>query len=232
MSKNKIIGFIVLSCIALVSLIYSVRPALVHSALWHSKRTVKAVFIHEIKKMNIPLISQTRNLNCESATAAMILKYYGKESNLDVIQKMLPLNGNPHKGFRGDVDGPIWGFDNYGVYAEPIAKVMTELGIPSKAYTNITTDFLKKKILEGKPSIIWINIANPHPVTKFVDIDDEKVKLITGEHVAVVTGYENGIWILNDPWWTNAKDGTRVGQTLYVEDLNSLMWDDFDHMAV
>jgi uncharacterized protein YvpB len=109
---------------------------------------------------------------------------------------------------------------------------MTDFGVPSKAYANITEDFLKQKILSGKPAIIWVNIANPHPVTRYVEISGEKVKLISGEHVAVVTGYENGTWILNDPWRTTGKDGKPQAATIKVDDLNSIMWDKFDHMAV
>jgi uncharacterized protein YvpB len=188
--------------------------------------------MHEVIKMNIPLLSQTKNLNCEAATAAMILQYYKKDKSIDDVQNALPLNDNPNKGFRGDVDGSIWGFDDYGVYAAPIAKAMTNFGLPSKAYTNISADFLKQKVLSGKPAIIWVNISDPHPVEKTENINGENVKLISGEHVAVVTGYENGTWLLNDPWNTTAEDGTRVGKQIKVDNLDSIHWNDFNHMAV
>jgi len=226
-----IIGVGVIGLILTFAALYIRRPTLVHSIFWHSEKAVQAVYMHNIKKMDIPLISQTKNLNCEAATAAMVLRYYGKQSDIDIIQNSLPLDPNPNKGFRGNVDGNIWGFDDYGVYAAPIANVMTKFGLPSTAYTNISTDFLKQKILAGKPAIIWVDISNPYPQTRVENIHGEKITLVSGEHVAVVTGYENGTWILNDPWRTT-KDGVRTGQVLYVDDLDSIHWNDFNHMAV
>ena len=212
--------------------VYFVRPNYFHSAAWRFKKTTQAIYLHEIKKMDIDLISQTKNLNCEATAVAMILKYFGKENSIDAIQAALPLNENPNKGFRGNVDGPVWGFQDYGVYAKPIADIMTQFGLPTKAYSNISSDFLKQKVLSGKPAIIWVNVSNPRSKTKIVDINGEKVKLISGEHVVVVTGYENGTWYLNDPWITTLKDGTRVGKKIKVDNLDDIMWDDFDHMAV
>ncbi len=232
MKNAKIIAIAVLILLIVGLITYQAKPYYFHSAIWHTKKIVQSVFFHDVKKMDIPLISQTKNLNCEATTAAMILQYYGRKSDIDSIQNSLPLDENPHKGFRGNVDGPIWGFDDYGVYAEPIAQVMTKFGVPAKAYTNISADFLKQKILAGKPAIIWVNISDPHPETKVLNINGEKVKLISGEHVAVVTGYDNGTWILNDPWKTTLEDGRAQGQTIFVDDLDSIMWDDFDHMAV
>lgn len=232
MRNRKLITGLALTLFLIALGAYVLKPYYFHRAGWHVKKAVQAVYLHEVNKMDIPLISQTKNLNCESATVAMILRYYQKESDIDAIQASLPLDPNPYKGFRGNVDGPIWGFDDYGVYAEPIAEVLTKFGVPAKAYKNISEDFLKQKVLKGKPAIIWMNISNPNPVIKTVDIEGEKVKLISGQHVVVVSGYENGTWILNDPWRTTEKDGTRKGQTLYVDDLDSIMWDDFDHMAV
>lgn len=208
------------------------RPTLLRSILWHSEKVVQSTYMHEVKQMKIPLISQTKNLNCEAATAAMILQYYGKNKTIDDVQNKLPLDPNPHKGFRGNVNGNIWGYDDYGVYAEPIANVMTMYGVPSKAYSNISVNFLKQKVLAGKPAIIWVDISNPHPQSKIEDIHGEKVKLVSGEHVAVVTGYENGTWTLNDPWQTTASDGTRLGKIIKVDNLDSIHWDDFNHMAV
>lgn len=232
MKKIRILGLAILILCIVGLITYQVKPYYFHSATWHIKKGVQSLYLHDIKKMDVPLISQTKNLNCEATTAAMILQYYGRESNIDTIQAALPLNENPHKGFRGNVDGNIWGFDDYGVYAEPIADVMTKFGVPAKAYTNISVDFLKQKILAGKPAIIWVNISDPHPETKIIDVDGEKIKLISGEHVAVVSGYENGTWILNDPWKITLEDGRAQGQTIFVDDLDSIMWDDFDHMAV
>jgi uncharacterized protein YvpB len=232
--KKKVlipVSAIILAVVAFLILL-AVRPGLIIRGEHFVRRQITAVTDKDEKIMNVPLITQTRNLNCEATTAQMILQYYGKNTTIDQVQNALPLDPNPHKGFRGNVDGPIWGFTDYGVYAEPIADVMTKLGVPSKSYSNITQDFLKQKILAGKPAIVWVDIANPHPETKEFIINGETVKLLSGEHVAVVTGYSHGRWILNDPWNSSAKDGTRVSKQIKVDNLDDIHWNDFDHMAV
>ncbi len=232
LKKTRGVSIVLFFLLFLLVLTYLARPLLFQRAMWHLIKAAQSTVHHDVKKMNVPLISQTRNLNCEATTVQMILQYYGKKNSVDEIQRALHLSPDPHLGFRGDVDGNIWGFDDYGVYAEPIAKVMTQFGLPAKAYSKISTDFLKEKILAGKPAIIWIVISNPHPKEKYVTIDGEKVKLISGEHVAVVTGFENGTWILNDPWNTTSKTGAKQAKQLLVDDLDEIMWNDFDHMAV
>lgn len=182
--------------------------------------------------LEIPLLTQERNLSCEASSIKMVLAYFGIDIPEDEIQNSFPLNNNPHKGYRGNVDGPIWGFEDYGVYAEVVAKTLNKFGIRAISYRNISAEDLKIKILGGKPAIIWVNIANPNPKLKEVVINGETVKLISGEHTVVVAGYQDGNWILNDPWRRTTKDGTRLSEQLRVDDLNHVMWEDFDNMAV
>jgi uncharacterized protein YvpB len=236
LTKRKLILGLIGAALLSFVLVYILQPGLflrgwrkIQRYVYH---TVTPQEKQEVKIMDIPLVAQTKNLNCEATTAYMIMKYYGKNITIDQIQESLPLDPNPHKGFRGNVDGPVWGFEDYGVYAEPIATVMTTLGVKAKAYKNISQDFLKQQVLAGKPAIIWVNISKPDPETRVEDINGEQVKLISGEHVAVVVGYDNGTWILHDPWKTTSEEGKPVAARLEVDDLDTIMWDDFDHMAV
>jgi uncharacterized protein YvpB len=231
MNRKRIL-YVLAGMLIAVMVFFALRPNWFIRGTHFAKRQVVAVVDRDEKIMNIPLITQTRNLNCEATTAQMILQYYGKKTTIDEVQNALPLNDNPYKGFRGDVNGPIWGFTDYGVYAPPIADAMTKFGVPAKAYTNISEEFLKSNILQGKPAIVWVDIAHQNPETKYVTVGGEKIKLLSGEHVAVVKGYSHGRWILNDPWNSSMKDGTRISKEVRVDNLDDIHWKDFDHMAV
>jgi uncharacterized protein YvpB len=180
----------------------------------------------------IPLQVQTHNLSCEATAMKMILDFYNIPSSEDTIQSRFNKHPNPNLGFRGNVDGAVWGLSDYGVYADEVARVLTDLTLPATSYRNISQEYLKRKVISGKPAIIWVNIANPRPQTKLVTIGKDKVKLVTGEHTVVVTGFKDGKFLINDPWRRSDSDHKRVGEQSEVANLDSLMWDSFDHMAV
>lgn len=180
----------------------------------------------------IPLLSQQRNLSCEAAAIRMVLDFYQEKVSEDDILAKLPKNLNPNLGFRGNVDGKVWGINDYGVYAPVVAKVLEDFAIPSTAYTNINEGFLKQRVMDGKPAIIWVNTTNPNPKTVTTKVGKEQVKLVTGEHTVVVKGYKNGKWVINDPWAKTSPNGLRIADSFEVENLDSIYWHMFDHMAV
>lgn len=180
----------------------------------------------------IPLYTQTKNLSCESASIKMLLDYYGYNVSEDTIQESFPLHPNPHKGFRGDVDGSIWGFKDYGVYPEVVVEIMKKFGLRANAYKHMSEQTLKQKVLAGKPAIIWVDITNPKPKVQTIKVEGEEIRLVSGEHTVVVTGFKDGYWVLNDPWRRNGEDGEKLSETLYVKDLNEIHWNLLDNMAV
>lgn len=198
-----------------------------------AQETVKT----EVKKLEdgqttgIPLLSQERNLSCEAAAIRMILNYFGEDVSEQEILAGIPKNPNPYLGFRGNVDGKVWGFNDYGTYAPAVVKSLGDFRIPATAFTNISEEFLKQKILSGKPAIIWVNTTNPNPEVKLTKINGTEVKLVSGEHTVVVSGFKNGKWQINDPWNTTEK-GERQAKTIEVEHLDDIYWHLFDHMAV
>lgn len=204
------------------------------------QKNLKSVSYHILNNISIshgrindvPLYVQSKNLSCEATSIKMVLKYYGIESSEDRIQAMFQKNPNPNLGFRGDVNGQIWGFDDYGVYADPVAQVIQKFGLTAKVHKNITQEELQKKVLDGKPAIIWVNIANKNPEEKIIKVSNQNIKLISGEHTVVVTGYKNGFWYLNDPWNKTTINGEKIANQIMIEDLNEIMWNSFDNMTV
>jgi uncharacterized protein YvpB len=185
----------------------------------------------QFEKLNIPLITQTKNLSCESAAIKMVLEKFKQYPTEDEIQSKFIYNKNPYKGFRGNVNGAPLGFTDYGAYAEPVAQVFAQFGIPTEIHYAINEQYLKEIVQKGKPVIIWVNRTEKSPRIKYEIIDGQKVKLISGEHVVVVEGYQNGKWLINDPW-SKSINGKKIAEQVEVTDLNSVHWDQFDYMAI
>src|SRR5688572_2163194 len=68
----------------------------------------------------VPSVVQWYSLSCEYAAAATITLYWGNLVSQSDFIREVPQHSNPHKGFRGDINGPHGWIDDYGIYAEPL----------------------------------------------------------------------------------------------------------------
>jgi uncharacterized protein YvpB len=142
---------------------------------------------------------QSRNLSCESSAASMVAHYFGLELSESEILAALPLHDNPHLGFRGNVDGPTGGTQDYGVYAGPIVDILHDQGLQAWPVDG-GLDGIRSAIVRGRPVIAWVTYNCQTSVPETINIDGETVVLVPWQHVVVVTGYDaKGIWA-NDPW--------------------------------
>jgi uncharacterized protein YvpB len=142
---------------------------------------------------------QSHNLSCESSAASMVAHYYSLALSEADVQSALPLNANPNLGFRGNVDGPTGGLEDYGVYAGPILAILNARGLQAQRVQG-GLDGVKAAIAQGRPVIAWVtyNCTPSTPTT--VTVEGKEVTLVPYEHVLVVTGYDaGGVWA-NDPW--------------------------------
>ena len=142
---------------------------------------------------------QAHNLSCESSAASMVAQYHGLALKEAEALAALPLNDNPHLGFRGDVDGPTGGIQDYGVYAGPILQILKDRGLRAWPVDN-GLDGIKLAIARGNPVIAWVtyDCLPSKPTTR--TIGGQEVTLVPNQHVVVVTGYNaEGVWA-NDPW--------------------------------
>ena len=142
---------------------------------------------------------QSHNLSCESSAASMAATYHGIPLSESDVLAALPLNDNPHQGFRGNVDGPTGGIEDYGVYAGPILDILNSRGLQARPVKDGLSG-IKEALARGNPVIAWVTYdcqANT-PTTQM--IGDQEVVLVPYQHVVVVTGYNSsGVWA-NDPW--------------------------------
>lgn len=150
-------------------------------------------------RLSVARQRQSHNLSCESSAAAMVAQYHGVDLREEEVLTALPRNDNPHLGFRGDVDGPTGGLEDYGVYAGPIMAVLNARGLHARPVEG-GLDGIKAAIARGNPVIAWItyNCLPGTPVE--VTIDGKPVTLVPNQHTVVVIGYnDGGVWA-NDPW--------------------------------
>ncbi|RMD67562.1 hypothetical protein D6833_00060, partial [Candidatus Parcubacteria bacterium] len=155
---------------------------------------------------DVPIGKQTRPLNCELQSASDLAWYYGFPYTWDEIFAYVghDPNGNPHKGFVGrsldDPPGRLYPY-GYGVYAEPIARALKQIGLPAKVHYNESREWLKEQVAAGNPVMIWATgTMEVRPVETWTTKDGVIVRGVRGEHTFLVIGYdENGVW-LGDPW--------------------------------
>ena len=147
----------------------------------------------------VPAFKQERNLSCESSAAAMAASYFGVPLTERQIVAELPLDPNPHKGFRGNIDGWFGGIDEYGVYAEPMAQILNKHSLKAEVFYGLSLQALKDALKQNKLVISWITyqVAVRTPVVR--DIRGEKVVLVPYEHAVVVKGFDARGVLVNDP---------------------------------
>jgi uncharacterized protein YvpB len=142
---------------------------------------------------------QSHNLSCESSAASMVAQYHGVSLSEDDALAALPLNDNPHLGFRGNVDGPTGGLEDYGVYAAPIQAILSAHGLPTWPVDG-GLEGIKAAIGRGNPVVAWVTYNCAHSTPVKTTIGGQEVTLVPNQHVVVVTGYNaQGVWA-NDPW--------------------------------
>lgn len=151
---------------------------------------------------NLPLLAhafihhQQHSLSCESAAAFVASTMVGVRLDEDAILAALPRDANPNLGFRGNVDGPTGGLDDYGVYAAPIVAAVSNLGGPyGLSVRQISGEGeLRAEIARGHPVEVWIT-ANLRPGVRQ---QQPGYYLVRGEHAVTVIGIDQTQIIVSD----------------------------------
>jgi uncharacterized protein YvpB len=150
-------------------------------------------------RLQVPAQRQGHNLSCESSAASMAAHFQGVPLGEAEILAALPRHPNPQLGFRGNVDGPTGGLEDYGVYAGPVLEVLQQRGLQARLVEDGLAG-VKAALARGNPVVAWItyNCQAGSPTT--MTIDGEAVTLVNYQHAVVLTGYNDaGLWA-NDPW--------------------------------
>lgn len=146
----------------------------------------------------MPVFAQQRNLSCEYAAARTAAALWGVALSEEDFIKAIPSNPNPHRGFRGDING-TWGWtDDYGIYPEPLALLLGTRGLNTKLLWDGAAS-LKKEVSLGRPVVAWIveSSGSNEPIVE--NREGESFWLMPYEHTVVVYGYDEGGVLVADP---------------------------------
>ncbi len=156
--------------------------------------------------LDVPRRPQERNLNCEFRSATDLASYHGWTFTWEQLFEMVGVDpgGDPNLGFVGrSINDPVGGLypAGYGVYAEPIARGLRQLGVPAVAHSGKDVEWLKEQLAAGRPVVIWATYGlQPQPVVEWQSAAGVTVRAVPYEHTFVVAGYDQkGAW-LDDPW--------------------------------
>ena len=156
--------------------------------------------------LQIPNHPQERNLNCEFRSATDLAAYYGWEFGWKDLFKKVghDPNGNPYVGFVGrSIDDPPGGIypAGYGVYAEPVANGLRNMGMNATAYEGQTIEWLKQKLIEGNPIVVWATAGlSKSQVVEWETKNGVIVQGVPHEHTFTAVGYDEAGIYLNDPY--------------------------------
>lgn len=179
---------------------------------------------------NVPIGRQARSLSCELQAASDLAWYYGKPYTWDEIFMLVGYSpeGDPHRGFVGrsldDQPGNVYPY-GYGVYAEPIARALQQIGLSARVHYGETSTWLRSQVANGHPVMIWaVGGMRVAQLQQWRTTDGEVVHGVPYEHTYLVIGYdEQQVWV-QDPW-----DGKRRA---YPWEQFLASWDVLGRMAV
>jgi uncharacterized protein YvpB len=177
----------------------------------------------------VPVVgqTQTRNLSCESRSATDLARYWNvKMGELEFLDA-LGQSDNPHRGFVGDVDMPPGSLPpyGYGVYAEPVSRVLRSYGLDARPVYDLGLDGLRAELLAGRPVLIWATyLMALYEPREWLSSDGQSSTVVPFMHTFLVTGFDPlGVFVLD------AYDAT----VQYYSNAAFLdAWDLFDQMAV
>jgi len=153
-----------------------------------------------VRLAGVPAYRQSLPLSCEAAAVSMVTAYWGKPVSEWVFIENLPSHPNPHRGFRGNMNGTFGGTDDYGVYAEPFVPILERYGFRAQAvYARGDARVLQEELSLGRPVVVWMtNLASVQP-RSIGEFEGEQFVLVPQEHAVVVYGYDEERVYVVDP---------------------------------
>ena len=108
----------------------------------------------------VPNYAQTRNLSCEFAATHAATAAFGPGIGEQTFIDSVPVTLNPHKGYRGNIDGQWGNTDDYGVYASPLIPVLNAHGYVGESFYSMgDTDILVAHLDAGNPVVVWLGFG-------------------------------------------------------------------------
>lgn len=138
--------------------------------------------------------AQSLSLSCESRSAADWAAFWGLSiSELDFLEK-LPRSDNPNEGFVGNPNDD-WGYRppySYGVHAEPVARILRNLGLDAHAGSGLSWEEIRDEVAVGRPVIVWvIGSVYSGSANNYQSADGQDILVAAFEHTMILIGYDS-----------------------------------------
>ena len=174
---------------------------------------------------NAYLYQQERPLSCEYASASIAASIGGWSISEYDFDAVVPLNENPHYGYRGNIWGEWGNTTDYGIYPEPLHAALSQWGIPSNViYAEGNAGVLRRELAAGNAVVVWLAMRGEINSYQQQGADGASYQLTQYMHVMTAYGYdENGVY-LTDP-------GTAVWRHYGWGEFMT-MWNVMDGMAL
>lgn len=174
---------------------------------------------------NAFLYQQQRPLSCEYAATTMAATMGGWNISEWSFDEVVPLNENPHLGYRGDIHGEWGNTTDYGLYPEPLHAALSGWGIPSDViYAHGDADVLRNELSAGRAVVVWLAMHGAENSFMVESADGPSYQLTQYMHVMTAYGFDESGVYLTDP-------GTAVWRH-YGWGEFMRMWDVMDGMAL
>ncbi len=178
-------------------------------------------------RLNVNWHRQEHALSCEIAALKMALSTHGlniSESELISRMPFVPMRGDPHEAFVGDIDGRM-AVTGYGVYWDPIAKLGNAY-LRSEVF-QASPQLLAQHISEGRPVISWGYFGRGNTIS-WTTPSGRQIVGVNGEHARTVVGFSGDVsnptgFVVLDPIY-----GEEYWETKALFDNSS----PFNHMSV
>lgn len=146
--------------------------------------------------IQVPNYVQGRNLSCEFAATHAATTAFGPGVAEQTFIDTVPLTANPHKGYRGNIDGNWGNTDDYGVYADPLIPVLAANGYVGESFYSMgDTEILKAHLDAGHPVVVWLGFWGD---TRERLNDDGQYSVFSGMHVVTAVGYDElGVYVMD-----------------------------------
>ncbi len=163
---------------------------------------------------------QERGLSCEYSSLAIATGMLGNWTSEYQFEEVVPLNDNPHWGYRGNIHGSWGNTTDYGVYAAPLVPALNHYGFGAEAWYGDSYDLVAQLDL-GRPTLVWIGVRGEQGRFNEYTADGTRYGLLPYMHVVLIYGYDDGGVYVSDPgngklkywdwntfeWMWNAMDG-------------------------
>lgn len=180
--------------------VYGVSAAQLLAANGHARNGITTGMILKVppkdsasvQLVGMPTAIEASAVGSELTAVSVATAYWGSSLSETAIYAALEMSDNPHFGFRGDIDGAYGGTDDYGVYAGPLAEVLSANGFVGETfYAGGDATELTWRIDQGLPVVVWITYETAVATPQRIDDDVRPFTVVPGKQAAVVYGYDD-----------------------------------------